>query len=62
VLATALSFLETTVESLTRPSAYVHVFDIARILNYDIVVAHDEVRLAMRVVRVFIIIVVVVAH
>jgi hypothetical protein len=62
VLATRLALLKATVQSLSGTRALMGTFNIARILN-DHIIIHDNVGLAVSVVRILIVVVVVViAH
>jgi hypothetical protein len=62
VLATRLSLLEAALESLARPRPLLHTLDVAGILHDNVVIVHENVHLAVRVVVVLVVIIVVIAH
>jgi hypothetical protein len=59
VLATRLSLLKATVQILARSYALVSTLHIARVFNNNII-SHHDIRLAVGIVRVFVVVVVIV--
>jgi hypothetical protein len=62
MIPTSLPLLETAMECWSRTPTFLHTLNVARVLDHDVVGADREIRLAMRIVRVLVIIVIVVAN